>query len=108
VLDKAPGTGRREHYRLTDKGIALWPALRTLVAWGDQFYAPNGPRRRFLHADDEGAVDAAGMCEKCGKSLEVKDYVVVAGPGLPPTGPDADVVTRALAQPHRLLEPITS
>jgi DNA-binding HxlR family transcriptional regulator len=107
VLTKAPGAGRRELYRLTDKGIGLWPVLRTLVAWGDQHYAPNGPRRHFLHADDNGAVDLAGVCQDCGESLSVTDYVVTAGPGAAPVSTDADVVTRALSQPHRLLDPIT-
>ena len=36
VLAKAPRPGRRELYRLTDKGIDLFPVLRTLVAWGDR------------------------------------------------------------------------
>ena len=107
VLAKSPGPGRRELYRLTDKGITLFPVLRALVAWGDQHYAPNGPRRHFRHADDNGDVDLAGVCQKCGKSLAVQDYLVTAGPGLAPAGPDADAVTRALAVPHRLLEPIT-
>jgi DNA-binding HxlR family transcriptional regulator len=107
VLTKAPGTGRRELYRLTDKGIGLWPVLRTLVAWGDQHYAPNGPRRHFRHADDNGDVDPAGVCQDCGKSLSVNDYVVTAGPGSAPVPADADIVTRALSQPRRLLDPIT-
>lgn len=107
VLSKSPGAGRREHYRLTDKGISLWPVLRSLVAWGDQHYAPNGPRRRFRHFADNGDVDAAGVCVECGKALAVQDYVVAPGTGAAPAGPDADVVTRALTQPRRLLEPIT-
>jgi DNA-binding HxlR family transcriptional regulator len=106
VLAKEPGPGRREHYRLTDKGIALFPVLRTLVAWGDTYYAPDGPRRHFRHADDDGPVDLAGVCQDCGKSLAVKDYVVVAGPGAAAAAPDADVVALALARPHRLLDPI--
>ena len=107
VLAKEPGTGRREHYRLTDKGISLFPAMRALVAWGDAHYAPKGPRRYFLHADDHGEVDMAGVCQACGKSLAVRDFIAVTGPGAPPSGPDSDVVTRTLAKPHRLLDPIT-
>ena len=107
VLAKEPGAGRREHYRLTDKGISLFPAMRALVAWGDAHYAPKGPRRYFLHADDHGEVDMAGVCQACGKSLAVRDFIAVTGPGAPPSGPDSDVVTRTLAKPHRLLDPIT-
>jgi len=107
VLAKAPGPGRRELYRLTDKGIDLFPVLRTLVAWGDRHYAPNGPRRHFRHAGDNGDVDLAGVCQDCGKSLAVPDYIVTAGPGAAPSDADADVVTRALSVPRRLLDPIT-
>ncbi|QUQ62301.1 winged helix-turn-helix transcriptional regulator [Kutzneria sp. CA-103260] len=107
VLTKSPGPGRRELYRLTDKGIELFPVLRTLVAWGDKHYAPRGPRRHFRHADDNGEVNLAGVCQDCGKSLAVRDYLVTTGPGAAPLDTDADVVTRALAHPHRLLDPIT-
>ncbi|GAB3894515.1 hypothetical protein GCM10029964_073090 [Kibdelosporangium lantanae] len=27
-------------YRLTDKGIELWPIIRSMMAWGDAFYSP--------------------------------------------------------------------
>ncbi|MFI9385915.1 winged helix-turn-helix transcriptional regulator [Kutzneria sp. NPDC052558] len=107
VLAKTPGAGRRELYTLTDKGIGLFPALRALVAWGDQHYAPDGPRRHFRHADDNGEVDLAGVCQLCGKSLAVRDYLVTTGPGASPADASADAVTRALATPRRLLEPIT-
>ena len=107
VLAKEPGPGRRELYRLTEKGIDLFPAMRTLLAWGDAHYAPRGPRRYFRHAADHGEVDIAGVCQECGKSLAVRDFVVIAGPGLDDAGADPDVVTKALAKPHRLLDPIT-
>src|SRR5438309_3622334 len=29
-------------YQLTAKGLSLWPVVRSLAAWGDQHYAPNG------------------------------------------------------------------
>ena len=32
-------------YRLTDKGVALWPLVRSLMAWGDAFYSPAGVKR---------------------------------------------------------------
>src|ERR1700754_3218714 len=42
ILDRVPGSGpgRRDEYELTVKGVELWPVLRELMAWGDEFYAP--------------------------------------------------------------------
>jgi DNA-binding HxlR family transcriptional regulator len=106
VLAKVPGAGRREEYELTDKGIALWPVVRTLIAWGDDYYGPEGPRRIFRHVADDAMVDESGRCTGCGTVVAPQDIVLTPGPGLPPARPD-DQVTLALEAPHRLLEPLT-
>ncbi|MFB6629326.1 winged helix-turn-helix transcriptional regulator [Streptomyces sp. NPDC056362] len=109
VLARLPGegTGRREVYGLTPKGTALWPAVRSLTAWGEEFYAaPGGPRRVFLHVEDQDAVAPDGRCEGCGAAVPVQDLLVAPGPGLAPSAPDDDPVTAALARPHRLLTPL--
>ncbi|MFD8208762.1 winged helix-turn-helix transcriptional regulator [Streptomyces sp. NPDC059695] len=111
VLARRPGdgTGRREVYGLTDKGVALWPAVRALTAWGEEFYAAaGGPRRVFLHAADEDRVAPDGLCAGCGAAVPVQDLLVAPGPGLAPSAPDDDPVTAALARPHRLLTPLLS
>ncbi|MEU3478187.1 winged helix-turn-helix transcriptional regulator [Streptomyces sp. NPDC033754] len=139
VLDRRPepGTGRREVYVLTPKGIALWPAIRALTAWGEEFYAAEGgPRRVFRHVGDEAPIDAGGRCTGCGTAVPVEDVLVTPGPGLghatgvsseasdeasgkvsedvsgkAPAGPSveaADPVTAALTRPHRLLTPLIS
>ncbi len=38
----------RFEYRLTEKGIDLWPTIITLMKWGDRYYAPpeGAPRHR--------------------------------------------------------------
>ncbi len=107
VLAREPGASGRDEYVLTDKGIALWPAVYSLIRWGDGYYADAGPRRLYLHSADEGPLDLAGRCGSCGQVPDVAQIVIVPGPGLA-TGPDApdDAVTRALAEPHRLLEPL--
>ncbi|MFI1714632.1 winged helix-turn-helix transcriptional regulator [Streptomyces sp. NPDC053513] len=109
VLARRPGTGtgRREVYGLTPKGVALWPAVRALTAWGEEFYAAEGgPRRVFLHARDEAPLEADGRCTDCGATVPVQDVLVAPGPGLAAPGPDDDPVTAALARPHRLLTPL--
>ncbi|MCF7550605.1 MULTISPECIES: helix-turn-helix domain-containing protein [Pseudonocardia] len=103
VLEREPGP--RGGYLLTDKGRALWPVLRALVGWGDEYCAPRGPRRLFDHAGCGGRIDPDGRCRDCGAAVAAADTVMSPGPGFdPPVGDE--VVTAALARPRRLLEPI--
>lgn len=104
VLAAVPGTHGHDEYVLTDKGISLWPAVRSLLVWGDEYYSARGPRRVFRHAADSGDVRSDGVCVNCGAAVPVTDLEVLPGPGFGP--PADDVVTAALAGPHRLLEPI--
>jgi DNA-binding HxlR family transcriptional regulator len=45
VLMKVPYSERplRYEYRLTDKGLDLWPVVVELLRWGDRYAAPDGP-----------------------------------------------------------------
>ncbi|MET9934913.1 MULTISPECIES: helix-turn-helix domain-containing protein [unclassified Streptomyces] len=109
VLERRPEpeTGRREVYGLTPKGVALWPAVRALTSWGEEFHpAEGGPRRVFRHAGDGAVLDPDGRCTGCGAAVPAADVLVAPGPGLAPPGPDDDPVTAALARPHRLLTPL--
>jgi hypothetical protein len=90
---------------LTDKGTALWPVVLSLLSWGDDFCAPDGPRRLFRHAADGGHVDRWGRCETCGTPVPAADTIMAPGPGLEPP-PGDSWVTAALTRPHRLLEPL--
>jgi DNA-binding HxlR family transcriptional regulator len=103
VLAKVPGPGRRAEYQLTERGIGLWPVVRSLMTWGDDNFAPDGPRREFWHAADGGVLDRDDRCVECGAVIGVADTVVAPGPGLGPSGDVADPVTVALRRPHRLL-----
>lgn len=47
VLERRPYQTRPERfdYVLTEKGLALWPALNHLMQWGDRYYPEaDGPR----------------------------------------------------------------
>jgi DNA-binding HxlR family transcriptional regulator len=104
VLAVVPGTHGHDEYVLTGKGISLWSVVRSMLAWGDEHYSAQGPPRIFRHAADLGDVRPDGVCARCGAAVPVADLEVLPGPGI---GPSADdVVTAALAGPHRLLEPI--
>ena len=39
----------RFEYRLTDKGLDLWPVLVSLMQFGDRYYAPDGPPVVLTH-----------------------------------------------------------
>src|SRR6202048_5081889 len=38
LVERVTGSTGRGEYRLTDKGTALWPAVRALLVWGDEYY----------------------------------------------------------------------
>jgi DNA-binding HxlR family transcriptional regulator len=97
---------RHVEYELTDKGTALWPVVLSLASWGDDFYAPGGPRRVYRHAADGGQVDQWGRCDACGVPMPAADIIVAPGPGLDAATDDDSWVTAALTRPHRLLEPL--
>jgi DNA-binding HxlR family transcriptional regulator len=71
----------RYEYRLTDKGIDLWPVLVALLQWGDRYAAPEGPPVVLRHRDCGGELDDRRRCLRCGAELVARDVVAVAGPG---------------------------
>src|ERR1700760_84231 len=90
VLARADGAHGHPEYALTAKGLELWPVIRTLLAWGDEHYSGQGPRRVFRHAADDGAGTPRGACAARGRA--------------PPS--PTDPVSQALRTPHRLLQPL--
>ena len=74
----------RYEYRLTQKGIDLWPVLVTLLQWGDRYSASEGPPMVLHHRDCGGEVDGHLRCTKCGADLNARDVRPSEGPGLLP------------------------
>ena len=102
VLDREDG-----EYRLTAKGIALWPVVRAMMTWGDEYYSPGGERRTVRHDADGGRLDPQGRCQRCGRAVPVPDISIEPGPGFePPTSEDA--LTAAVNTRRRLLQPLTT
>jgi DNA-binding HxlR family transcriptional regulator len=108
VLTIVPGPHGHDEYALTGKGLDLWPVVRSLLAWGDDYYSAKGPRRLFRHALDNGEVAQDGTCATCGGVPPVADIVVAPGPGWAPRPGKTDLVSAALAEPRRLLTSIRS
>jgi DNA-binding HxlR family transcriptional regulator len=78
----------RYEYRLTDKGLDLWPTIVALMQWGDRHAAaPAGPPVVLEHRDCGGSVDEHRICARCGERLKVRDVRAFAGPGASPEHP---------------------
>jgi DNA-binding HxlR family transcriptional regulator len=70
----------RFEYRLTEKGLDLWPVLVALISWGDRYAAPDGPPVVLEHRGCGGAVNDRRICEACGAHLGPRDVRARRGP----------------------------
>ncbi|MFD8009942.1 winged helix-turn-helix transcriptional regulator [Streptomyces sp. NPDC058955] len=94
----------RDEYVLTERGLALWPVLWALGAWGRNEIPGTLPLRRFHHADCGTELDRGGACPACRVLVMPADIEMRPGDGLDPD--PADPVARALLAPRRLLTPL--
>jgi DNA-binding HxlR family transcriptional regulator len=83
VLMKVPYSERplRYEYRLTDKGLDLWPAIVELLHWGDRYAAPNGPPIVIRHQGCGGELGERRVCTRCGEPLGAREVRAEPGPG---------------------------
>jgi DNA-binding HxlR family transcriptional regulator len=75
-------SGRRFEYRLTQKGLGLYPVLMALVHWGDTHLA--GKRGRPLlhrHRECGHDFDPVSVCSHCRVPLDARAVQVHPGPG---------------------------
>jgi DNA-binding HxlR family transcriptional regulator len=95
ILARRPYQERppRHEYRLTEKGIDLWPVIVALMKWGDRHLYPDGPPVLMEHRDCGGEVDDRRVCTSCGALLEARDVRPRRGPG---SAPDAAELRPAL------------
>jgi DNA-binding HxlR family transcriptional regulator len=85
----------RFEYRLTEKGLDLWPVVVSLLAWGDRHAAPDGPPVMLEHSGCGGRVNDRRICESCGALLGPRDVKARRGPAARPA---SDAVQPALAR----------
>jgi DNA-binding HxlR family transcriptional regulator len=71
----------RYEYRLTRKGVGLWPAMMALLIWGDRHYAENGPPMIVIHSGCGGEMTERLSCSACGVALQPNEVSAVPGPG---------------------------
>jgi DNA-binding HxlR family transcriptional regulator len=72
----------RHEYRLTDAGRDLFPAIVTLMRWGDQHLAgPEGPPIVLRHSTCGEIADPRLTCQHCGQPIDASDVTPEPGPG---------------------------
>ncbi len=88
---REPGKRTRQEYRLTQKGLDLYPVLVALLDWGNRYgelgdgvdSTPTSPTVA-QHRGCAGAVRASLVCENGHEVTEVREVVFALGPGARP------------------------
>ncbi len=81
ILSKVPYQERptRYEYRLTDKGLDLYPALISLVHWGDKHYATkDGPPVLHRHLKCGHDFRSVLTCSQCAKPVHAREVAARA------------------------------
>jgi DNA-binding HxlR family transcriptional regulator len=72
----------RYEYRLTQKGLDLYPALVSIMQWGDRYVAGrSGPPIVLRHRACGELTEPHLACSGCGEPLGARDVIAEAGPG---------------------------
>lgn len=70
----------RYEYVLTQKGRDFRPVLWTLIAWGNEHFAPEGESVVIVDAATGERADPVLIDRRTGRLLQAPDFVVAAGP----------------------------
>lgn len=84
VLYKTPYQEKplREEYRLSAKGMDLYPVLLSLVKWGDRHMVDErGAPLIHIHKHCGQRMTAVLACDACGEAVTARDVRVERGPG---------------------------
>lgn len=87
AADTADTSGREapapDEYRLTAKGLELWPVLVTLRQWGERWSGPwgrGGPPLTLRHRGHGHGLHARLVCAECGEPVDAHAAEVVPTP----------------------------
>jgi DNA-binding HxlR family transcriptional regulator len=86
LLRKVPyqesGQRSRDEYRLTDKGLDLYPVLVALMEWGDRYaVGPAGPQVLLRHRDCGEPLRLQMACDAGHVIESAREVTPVPGPG---------------------------
>jgi len=85
ILKKVPYQEKpvRYEYKLTRKGVELYPVLMTLAKWGDKWMdGGEGPPMEYLHTQCQHKMSVDLCCSECGEAINPKEVIPQFGPGL--------------------------
>lgn len=73
-------------YRLTEKGLELYPILLTLMKWGNKHGGfENGPPVRLVHRACGKETVPSFICSECGGEIDPREMTPVADPAAVPS-----------------------
>jgi DNA-binding HxlR family transcriptional regulator len=79
---REPGQRSRSEYRLTEKGLALFPLLVALLEWGNRYaVSPEGPVVDLTHRDCGAPVHLELRCAAGHPVSSAREITPVPGPG---------------------------
>jgi DNA-binding HxlR family transcriptional regulator len=86
MLRKVPyreaGQRARSEYRLTEKGLALYPLIIALLEWGNTYaVSAEGPLVELTHRDCGAPVQLEVRCAEGHQVASARDVTPVPGPG---------------------------
>jgi DNA-binding HxlR family transcriptional regulator len=86
LLRKVPyreaGQRARSEYRLTEKGLALYPLIIALLEWGNTYaVSAEGPLVELTHRDCGSPVQLEVRCAEGHQLASARDVTPVPGPG---------------------------
>jgi DNA-binding HxlR family transcriptional regulator len=79
---REPGHRRRDEYRLTQKGLDLYPIMVSLMHWGDRYVAdPAGPSVVLTHRDCGSPIEVQLRCADGHEVPSPREVTPRPGPG---------------------------
>ncbi|NIB44697.1 helix-turn-helix transcriptional regulator [Pseudomaricurvus alkylphenolicus] len=82
VLKKVPygENAKRYEYKLTPKGLDLYPVILALVNWGNTWMIPDGEQPLLhVHRDCGQTTRPVMSCSECGDALDPRRVSVIPG-----------------------------
>mgnify|MGYP001187411482 CR=1 FL=1 len=99
VLVKVPYSERplRHEYRLTRKGLGLYPVLMSLARWGDEWMdRGEGVPLEYVHLRCGKTTRPVLTCSECGEPLRPQEVKPQLGPALQPLAAEIEAAGESL------------
>ncbi len=72
----------RYKYKLTRKGLDIYPVFLSITRWGDTYYpGKKGVPLVYHHKNCDHDFNAVSICSECGEPVDARDVIARPGPG---------------------------